>query len=60
MVLGDMEDYRACLFFECPANARIARQSLAAIGRPFKGGNDDGHRETSSPSAATIRQPTAS
>jgi hypothetical protein len=100
MVLGDMEDYRACLeqgeiafliggnlaermkgqvrgflhrterneanlvgladFFECPANARIARQSLAAIGRPFKRGNDDGHRETSSPSAATIRQPTAS
>ena len=26
-------------FFERPANARITRQSLAAIGRPFKGGN---------------------
>src|SRR5688572_8953231 len=85
MVLGDMEDDRACLeqgeiafligwnlaermkaqmrgflhrternkanlvglahFFKRPANARITRQSLAAIGRPFKGGNDDGHRE---------------
>src|SRR5262245_15095492 len=32
-------------FFKRPANARITRQSLAAIGRPFKGGNDDGHRE---------------
>jgi hypothetical protein len=32
-------------FFKCPANARITRQSLAAIGRPFKGGNDDDHRE---------------
>src|SRR5262245_51680091 len=31
-------------FLERPANARIARESLAAIGRPFKGGNDDGHR----------------
>src|SRR5262249_52737845 len=32
--------------FERPANARIARQALAAIGRPLKGGDDDGHRET--------------
>ena len=32
-------------FFQRPANARIPRQSLAAIGRSFKGGNDDGHRE---------------
>jgi hypothetical protein len=31
-------------FFERPANARITRQSLAAIGRPFKGGDNDGHR----------------
>ena len=31
-------------FFKCPANARITRQSLAAIGRSFKGGNNDGHR----------------
>ena len=31
-------------FLERPANARIARQSPAAIGRPFKGGNGDGHR----------------
>src|SRR6185503_8122186 len=30
-------------FFKRPANARIARQSLAAIGRAFKGGNDYGH-----------------
>src|SRR5215510_4663551 len=32
-------------FFQRPANARITRQSLAAIGGPFKGGNGDGHRE---------------
>src|SRR5271154_6393588 len=32
--------------FKRPANARIARQALAAIGRPLKGGDDDGHRET--------------
>jgi hypothetical protein len=30
--------------FKRPANARIARQARAAIGRPFKGGDDDGHR----------------
>src|SRR6185436_6284856 len=30
-------------FFKRPANARITRQSLAAIGRAFKGGNDYGH-----------------
>src|SRR5205085_11880512 len=30
---------------KCPANARIACQPLAAIGRPFKGGDSDGHRE---------------
>ena len=30
-------------FFKRPANACITRQPLAAIGRPFKGGNDDGH-----------------
>ena len=34
--------------FQRPANARIARQALAAIGRPLKGGDDDGHREISS------------
>src|SRR4030095_2061445 len=38
---------RLAHFLERPANARITRQSLAAIGRPFKGGNRDGHRETS-------------
>jgi hypothetical protein len=27
--------------FKRPANARIARQARAAIGRPFKGGDDD-------------------
>src|SRR3954466_14612583 len=32
--------------FKRPANARIARQALAASGRPLKGGDDDGHRET--------------
>src|SRR3954467_5377573 len=32
--------------FKRPANARIARQAHAAVGRPFKGGDDDGHRET--------------
>src|SRR5438045_9121034 len=32
--------------FKRPANARIARQAVAAIGRPLKGGDDDGHRET--------------
>src|SRR6202035_4646221 len=31
-------------FFKRPANARITRQSLAAIGGPLKGGNGDGHR----------------
>src|SRR4051794_1621140 len=86
MVLGDVEDDRACLergkiaflisrnqaermkaqmrgfllpterskanlvglahLLKRPANARIARQALAAIGRPFKGGDDDGHRDT--------------
>ncbi len=33
-------------FFQRPANARVARQSLAAIGRPFKGGDGDGHCNT--------------
>jgi hypothetical protein len=32
--------------FKRPANARIARQALPAIGRPLKGGDDDRHRET--------------
>ena len=31
--------------FQRPANARVARQSLAAVGRAFKGGDGDGHRE---------------
>src|SRR5262249_5036462 len=30
-------------FFERPANAHVARLSLAAIGRPFKGGYGGGH-----------------
>jgi len=30
-------------FFKCPANAHVTRKSLAAIGRPFKGGNGGGH-----------------
>jgi hypothetical protein len=32
--------------FKRPANARIARQARAAIGRPFKSGDDDGDRES--------------
>src|SRR5258708_34965439 len=36
---------RLAHFLQRPANARITRQSLAAIRRPFKGGNGDGHRE---------------
>src|SRR5260221_14062485 len=32
-------------FLKRPANARITRQSLAPIGRPFKSSNGDGHRE---------------
>ncbi len=42
-------------FFQCPAHARIARQSLAAIGRPFEGGNRDGQREA--PAYPNARQP---
>jgi hypothetical protein len=34
---------RLAHFFERPANSRITRQSLAAIGRLFKGGNGGGH-----------------
>ena len=34
---------RLSYFFERPANTHITRQSLAAIGGPFKGGNGDGH-----------------
>ena len=30
-------------FLECPAHARVARESPAAIGRFFKGGDGDGH-----------------
>ena len=34
---------RLAHFFKRPANAHVTRQSLAAIGRPFKGGNGGGH-----------------
>jgi hypothetical protein len=34
---------------ERPANARITRQSLPAVGRAFKGGDGDGHREAPLP-----------
>src|ERR1700677_3712143 len=34
---------RLAHFLQCPANAHVTRQSLAAIGRPFKGGNGGGH-----------------
>src|SRR5580692_3489197 len=36
---------RLAHFFKRPANAHVTRQSLAAIGRPFKGGNGGGHRK---------------
>src|SRR4029079_14983060 len=32
-------------FFKRPAHTSVTRQSLAAIGGLFKGGNGDGHRE---------------
>src|ERR1700730_9728397 len=32
-------------FFKCPANAHVTRESLAAIGRAFKGGYGGGHRK---------------
>ena len=41
-------------FFQRPANARITRQSLAAVGRPFKGGNGGGHWDFSFIAAQTI------
>src|SRR5262245_7325331 len=34
---------RLAYFFERPANAHVPRQPLAAIGRPFKGGDGDSH-----------------
>src|SRR5216683_947175 len=34
---------RLAHFFKRPANAHVTRQSLAAIGRPFKGGDGGGH-----------------
>src|ERR1700674_1960291 len=34
---------RLAHFFKRPANAHVTRESLAAIGRPFKGGNGGGH-----------------
>src|ERR1700692_1596568 len=34
---------RLAHFFKRPANAHVTRKSLAAIGRPFKGGNSGGH-----------------
>src|SRR3954447_3061991 len=36
---------RLAHFFKRPANAHVTRQSPAAIGRPFKGGDGDGHRD---------------
>src|SRR3981189_77305 len=37
---------RLAHFFKRPANAHVTRQSLAAIGRPFKGCNGGGHWKT--------------
>lgn len=34
-------------FFQRPAHACVARESLAAVRRSFKGGNGDGHRDGS-------------
>jgi hypothetical protein len=42
---------RQARFFERPAHARVARQSLAAVGRAFECGNGDGH------GAAAFRAP---
>src|SRR5258708_36801863 len=36
---------RLAHFFKRPANAHVTRQSPAAIGRPFKGGNGGSHWE---------------
>ena len=36
---------RLAHFFKRPANAHVTRQSPAAIGRPFKGGNGSGRRK---------------
>ena len=36
---------RLIYFFKRPANAHVTRQSLAAIGRAFKGGDCDGHQK---------------
>src|SRR5437016_10122599 len=44
--LGEREKtnlVRLAHFFKRPANAHVTRQSLAAIGRPFKGGNSGDH-----------------
>jgi hypothetical protein len=40
-------------FFESLAHAHITRQSPAAIGGPFKGGDDYAHRQNSGRPAST-------
>src|SRR3984885_7166067 len=45
---------RLAHFFKRPANAHVTRQSLAAIGRPFKGGDGGGHWVT----ILTLYEPT--
>src|ERR1051325_9718410 len=45
MERNEANGVRLAHFFERPANARVARQSLAAVGGTFEGGDGDGHRE---------------
>ena len=40
---------RLAHFLERPANAHVTRKSLAAIGRPFKGGDGGGHGQSLAP-----------
>src|SRR6202042_414544 len=58
---AQMRGFRLCLkrdkahlvglpyLFKRPANARIAREAQAAVGRSVKRGDDDGHRSPLSP-----------
>ena len=46
-------------FLQRPANARIPRQALAAIGRPFKGGDGGGHGKARGACTTPSRKTTA-
>src|SRR3979411_734398 len=49
---------RLAYFFKRPANAHVTRQSLAAIGRPFKSGDGRGHWNAPCASTLHVNQPT--